>query len=115
MIRLDWTRWGYHQAGGRYDNEGDALYVGGIDEITAVVIIRVEELEAGLLVHCAEAEFVPFIANAHGPELEGGDVDTGIGREDSVTAEVGRGRSGGGEDSSHVGRVCERVLGLNTF
>lgn len=41
------------------------LAAGGIDEITAGLVIGIEELEGVFLVHAAHAYLLPLVANAH--------------------------------------------------
>lgn len=71
------------------------LAVRGINEVTPRLVVRVQELETGVLVHGTHTNLVPLISNAHGTELQGRDMDTGIGGQLAVDAQLGLGlRSG---------------------
>ena len=87
--------------------------VGGVDEVAALVVEGVEELEAGLLVHRAKANLLPLVSDAHSTETERGDVDASEGGELAVLAEVGRrGRSGGAEVGHGVEGVSSKTVGV---
>lgn len=68
------------------------VVVGGVDEVAAGFVVGVKELEALLLVHGTHAEGFPAVTDAHSTELDGGDLDTGLGGEGAVLAKFGRGR-----------------------
>ncbi len=76
------------------------VVVRGIDEVAARLVERVEELEAALLAHCAHAEFLPLVTDAHRAECERRDVHARKWAELAVVAELGWG-SGCGRPTGH--------------
>lgn len=84
------------------------LVIGGIDKVPAVIIIRVQKLETGGLVHRSHSSVCPLVTDAHGTELEGRNMDTRVGREATETSELG-GRLWGGRKERHFG-CCSLVL-----
>ena len=57
-----------------------SLVIRRINEIAPIVIVSVQKLDTGFLVHGAHAKFLPFVSDAHGAELKRRDVHRGIGR-----------------------------------
>lgn len=64
------------------------LDIGSIDEVPASFVVRVHQLKALLLIHRSHPDLLPFVSNAHTPEGNGGDMNTGEGRELTVTTEL---------------------------
>ena len=90
---------------------GHPLADPGLALLVLVVVRRVDEVAAGVVVGVQEREGVGFghgphpagpgVADRHGAELEGGDAEAALGREDTVAAEFGGGLGGGDEEVGH--------------
>ena len=96
----------------------NSLIVGCIDEVSAGLIESVKQLEARFLIHSSHPLLVPFVTNAHGAELDRGNMDTCPRCKLSVPTKFGR-RLGSGcpnfhdgvqenDSSEEVGRECPR-------
>jgi hypothetical protein len=59
----------------QYDNHL-SLVIRSINKVSPIIVVRVQELEAGLLIHRAHAEITPSIADAHSAQLNWGDMNT---------------------------------------
>lgn len=76
------------------------LIVGCIDKISAGFVKGVQELKRRFLVHASHV-LLPFISNAHCPELERRDVDGRMRRQDAVTSKTGLGFGHRGHKRRH--------------
>lgn len=70
------------------DNGRDRLVIGRIDEVAAQIKVRVQELEAGCLIHRSH-EGVPLVANAHSAELDGRNAHARTRGQDAIDAKFG--------------------------
>ena len=77
---------------GKQRHLGYSLAVGGVDKVATGFVERVEQLEAALLVHGAHTQVRPLVADAHGSELDGRNMNAGTRGKGSVAAELGLGR-----------------------
>ena len=80
--------------------------VSSIDEVTTSLVVGIEQLEAGRLVHRTHPERLPLVADAHGSEDDWGNVNTGERAELAVPSEFSlrrRGIPGLGHGGSRVG------------
>ena len=73
------------------------LVVCRVDEVATSSEVRVQQLEAGLLIHGAKAPVAPLIADGHGTQTERGDAHTRARGEDAVSAQRRCRRRRGGE------------------
>ena len=64
-----------------------SLAIRRINEIAPTVKVSVQKLETRFLVHRAHADFLPFVSDAHGAELERRNVHRGIRGQQSVSTE----------------------------
>lgn len=65
------------------------LAISGIDEISAIVVERIEEPEASFFVHGTHPSRGPFVADAHGTKLKWGYMNTCVWGEATKTSELG--------------------------
>ena len=69
------------------------VVVRSVDEVAAGFVERIEELEAGLLVHRAHSKIGPFVTDTHRSEADGRNVNASGGRKLAVASEL-RSRKG---------------------
>lgn len=79
------------------------LKVRRVNDVSSVVKIGIKELETGLLIHTAHPNTAPFITDAHCSELQRRDMDSGIGRQQSVSTEAGLGWWSWSPDGHDIG------------
>ena len=67
------------------------LAVRSINEVTPRLVVRVQKLETGVLVHGTHTNLVPLISNAHSTELDWRDMHAGTRSEWPMATELGGG------------------------
>ena len=85
------------------------LVISGVDEVSTGLVEGVQQLEAALLVHSSHAHLalVPLVADVHGTELDGRDMNTRVGSQLAVVAKLSLGLGRGFHEGGHDGILLE--------
>ena len=81
------------------------LVVSRINEVASVIVVRIQKLEARLLVHTSHAEILPLVADAHRAQSQRRYMHTSGGRQDAITTEASLRRWLWGPEARHCAVV----------